>query len=297
MHNFKNILITGGAGFIGSNLISCIVNKHKFSKILSIDNYSTGYRKNHVKNKDVLYLNLDCQKIFKTQNKLLRNFRPNYIFHLGEFSRVVPSFKSKDICLDSNIVGTLNVIKYALRKKSKLIYSASSIHWGTKYHSLSPYAWTKSKNVELIENFSKWFNLNFTVVTFFNVYGKNQIKSGKMSSVIGNFENQYLKNKRLTVVKPGTQQRDFIHIDDAIQGIVLGAIKGINKEYHIGSGKAYSIKKVAEMFKKSFKLIKKRPGEVFTGKANLKLAKKELGYFPKKDLKKYINFFLKKTKA
>ena len=293
MYNFKNVLITGGAGFIGSNLINRIANKHKFSKIVSIDNYSTGNFKNHIRRKNIEYINLDCQKIFKTQNSLLKKFKPNYIFHLGEFSRVFPSFENKNKCFDSNIIGTLNVLKYSLKKKSKLIYSASSIHWGAKHHSLSPYAWTKAKNVELIKNFSTWFNLNFSIATFFNVYGKNQITIGDMSSVIGKFEIQYIKKKKLTVVKPGTQHRDFTHIDDAIEGIILCAIKGKRKEYQIGSGKSYSIISVAKIFKHKIKLIKERPGDIFTGKANLALAKKELRYFPKGNLKKYINCFLK----
>jgi len=293
--NLKNILVTGGAGFIGSNLIKELLMNHKFNKIVSIDNYSTGRKSNHHKNKKVEYVKLDCRKIF--ENKQVLNFKPQYIFHFGEFSKVVPSFDLVHDCLDNNISGTYNVLKYALRNKSKLIYSASSMSIGDKKNeNLSLYAWTKAKNFELIRNFDRWYGLNYTSVCFFNVFGENQISIGPMASVIGIFERQYRNRKPLTIVRPGTQKRDFTHIGDAVNGAILSAKKGSKKMYFIGSGKPYSILNVTKKFKTKIKYIPKRPGEKFTGKAKLYLSSKELGYRPRYNLESYIKNFIKNTK-
>tara|TARA_Y100000590_G_C15721985_1_gene1013820 strand:- start:52 stop:957 length:906 start_codon:yes stop_codon:yes gene_type:complete len=293
--NLGNILVTGGAGFIGTNLIKHLIENYKFTKIISIDNYYTGSKKNHFKHKKVIYINFDTKNILRNNNKILKNFKPKYIFHFAEFSRIVPSFKYIEDCFSFNRQGTLNIILYAIKKKSKLIYSASSSRLGKEDNeSLSPYSWSKSKNIELIKNFNKWFNLNFTIVYFFNVYGPSQIKKHYMSAVMGIFEDQYEKNHDLTVVKPGTQKRDFTHVNDIINGTILAAIKGGKKEYQLGSGKYYRIIDVAKMFKRKIKLVKERPGERFSALSNYNLAKKELGYTPKYNLEEYIKKFISK---
>ena len=295
--NLGNVLITGGAGFIGSNLIRFIVDNYKFNKIISIDNYFTGSKKNHHKNKSVIYIKLDTINILNHKNIVLKKFKPKYVFHFAEFSRIVPSFKHIKNCWSFNMLGTFNVLRYVLKKKAKLIYSGSSSALGKKANEhLSPYAWSKSKNKELIKNFSKWYNLNYTTLLFFNVYGQKQIKNHYMAAVIGIFEDQYSKNKPLTVVKPGNQKRDFTHVDDIINGTILAAIKGGKKEYQLGSGKNYKIIDVAKMFGKKIIYLKTRPGERFSGSSNYNLAKKDLGYYPKYHLKEYIKNFVSKSK-
>ena len=289
----KNILITGGAGFIATNLINFLINKRKNIKITSIDNYYSGSKLNHIKSKNVKYLRLSTLDINK--NKILKKENFDMVFHFAEFSRIVPSFKDYDYCWKTNTIGTYEVIKFTFGKNAKLIYSASSSTFGSNKY-LSPYSWTKYTNNELIKNFSKWFGLNYIIVYFYNVYGPSQINSGHMAAVVGIFEKQYLRNKNLTVVKPGTQKRDFTHVDDIVRGTYLAATKANNNEFHIGSGKNYSILDVAKMFKTKIKLVDERPGERFTSLSNSSKANKYLGYKPKNDLKKYIKEFIKKIK-
>ena len=285
----KIILITGGAGFIASNLIELLVTKKNIKKIYSLDNYSTGSIKNHVKSKKVTYFKGSTVNI--NLNKKLSNIKFNFIFHLAEFSRIVPSFQYIDECWKTNTLGTYEVIKFALKKNAKFIYSASSSTLG-KNKYLSPYSWTKYSNHELIKNFSKWYGLKYVTVYYYNVYGTNQIMSGHMAAVVGIFEKQYLLNKPLTIVKPGNQKRDFTHVTDIVVGTYLAATKSINDEFHIGCGKNYSIKEVAKMFKHPCVYVGERPGERFYSLSKSNRAKKILGYKPKYDLKNYIKNFI-----
>ena len=287
----KKILITGGAGFIASNLIKLILNNNSKVFIYSYDNYYSGSRKNHIKSKRVKYIKGDTQKINK--NKILKKINLDHVFHFAEFSRIVPSFDNYDTCIKTNTFGTFEVIKFCLEKKAKLIYSASSSTIG-KNKFLSPYSWSKYANNELIKNFSKWFGLQYVIVYFYNVYGPNQITKGHMSAVIGIFEKQYLLGIPLTVVKPGTQKRDFTHVEDIANGTYLAAIKSLNSEFHLGSGKNYSIIEVAKMFKSKYKLVSERPGERFYSLSKSNKAKIQLKYRIKNDLKSYISNFINK---
>ena len=285
----KNILVTGGAGFIASNLIKSLCKLKSIKKIYSLDNYSSGTKDNHLIDKKIIYLKDSTSNINKISKLKNKNF--DTVFHFAEFSRIVPSFKYFDECWESNVIGTKEVLTFCVKNKSKLIYSASSSTFGKNKH-LSPYSWTKYTNNELIKNFSKWYGLKYVTVYFFNVYGNNQITNGKMAAVIGIFMDQYIKGKPISVVKPGTQKRDFTHVDDIIRGTLLAAKKN-NSEFQIGSGKNYSVLEIAKSFNHPIKMVSERPGERFISLSNLQESSKILGYKPKHDLIKFIKNFVK----
>ena len=250
----KNIIIvTGGAGFVGSNLIENFIKKTKY-KIISIDNYSSGFRKNHINSIRVKYIKghtKDIEKLIKTPKKI------KSIFHFGEFSRIYQSFNMMDECINSNTIGTNSVFNFCFKNKIKLIYSATSASLGNKGNdkNLSPYAFTKAKNLELLENLKKWFNFKYEVVYFYNVYGPRQISKGKMSTVIGIFENAYKQGKPLPVVRPGSQSRRFTHIDDTIDVCFIAWKKNLCRHYSIANRKSYTILQVAKLFKSKIQLI------------------------------------------
>ena len=289
----KNIIVvTGGAGFIGSNLIKYLIKSTK-DNIISLDNYFTGSKNNHVKNNRVKYLNGDNQNISKKLNKYKNNIK--VIFHFGEFSRIYQSFLMYKKCINYNLKGSFEVITFATINKIKLIYSATSSMLGNngKDENLSPYSWSKSKNIELIKNFNSWFGLKYEIVFFYNVYGPGQILNSKMAAVIGIFENLYKKNKPLTVVKPGTQKRDFTHVDDIVRGCFLAWKKGRQSEYMLGTKKQYRVIDIAKMYNRPIKLLPSRRGERFKSSIINNNASKHLNYKAKVDIKDYINNFIK----
>ena len=290
----KNIIVvTGGAGFVGANLIEKLLTKKKY-KIISIDNYSSGTKKNHINNKNIKYLNCDTSQIDKKLNKFKNKIKT--IFHFGEFARIYQSFKKFDQCFKSNSIGTRAVFKFCLENKIKLIYSATSASLGNKGNdkNLSPYAFTKSKNLELLENLKNWFNFKYEVIYFYNVYGPRQICKGDMATVIGIFQNQYKKGKPLTVVKPGSQTRRFTHIYDTVNVCIEAWEKNKNFHYSISSKESFSIKQVAKMFGGKIKYLPSREGERYASAlTKMSLSNKVHKRYGAIKLTRYIKDFVK----
>ena len=286
--NKKIIVVTGGAGFVGSNLIFKLLEKTNY-KIVSIDNYSSGSIKNHFKSSRLKYIKDSSSNISKILNKHKSNIHT--IFHFGEFSRIYQSFLKMDECIKSNSIGSHAVFNFCLSNKIKLVYSATSASIGNKGKdkNLSPYAFTKAKNLEMLENFKNWFNFKYEILYFYNVYGPKQISVGNMATVIGIFENQYKNNKPLTVVKPGSQSRRFTHIDDTIDACFYAWKKNKCRHYSISNKKSYTILKVAKMFNTKIKFVNARKGERYASAlTNMNLSNKVYKIFGKISLKSYI---------
>jgi UDP-glucose 4-epimerase len=290
----KKILITGGAGFVGTNLINLLLKKTNY-KIISLDNYSSGSKKNHIKNSRIKYIKGDTINITKLVKKPKEI---KTIFHFGEFARIYQSFLKMNECISSNSIGSNAVFNFCLQNKIKLIYSATSASLGNKGKdkNLSPYAFSKAKNLELLENLKKWFEFKYEVIYFYNVYGPYQINKGQMSTVIGIFEDHYKRKKPLPVVRPGTQTRRFTHIFDTINICYLAWKKNLNRHYSITNKRSYSILEVAKMFKSKVKFLKKRPGERYASALTKNnLSNKIYQNYGKINLKDYISNFISKN--
>ena len=289
----RNILIvTGGAGFIGSNLIFELLKFKKFN-IISVDNYSSGLSKNHIKNKRVKYLKGSTKNI----EILLKNYigKIHSIFHFGEFARIYQSFKKINECFVSNIEGSSNLFNFALKNKIKLIYSATSASLGNKGQdmNLSPYAFSKAKNLELLENLKKWFNFRYEVIYFYNVYGENQICKGDMATVVGIFEDHFKRAEKLPVVRPGTQLRRFTHVSDTVKSCIFAWKKNRCMHYSIASKQSFSIIELAKLFKSQIKYLPMRKGERFASAlTKMNLNNKIVRLSAKIRLKDYVNNFL-----
>jgi UDP-glucose 4-epimerase len=288
----KIIVITGGAGFVGTNMINYFLKKTKLN-LISIDNYSSGSKKNHISNKRVKYIKADTKDISNILNKYRNDI--NSLFHFGEFSRIYQSFLKINECVTSNTTGSYEVFSFCLKNNIKLLYSATSATIGNSGNdkNLSPYAFTKQKNLELLENLKKWYKFKFEVIYFYNVYGPNQIGSGSMATVIGIFEDQYLKKQPLTVVRPGSQSRRFTHIYDTIQICYYAWKKNRCRHYSISNKKSYTILEVAKMYGPNIKFLPARLGERYSSSLVPKnFSNKVLRFFGKIDLKSYIKSFI-----
>ena len=289
----KYLVVTGGAGFVGSNLIKFFLKKTKFN-IISIDNYYTGSKRNEIKNKKIKYIKSDTKNI----SKILKPYKKSIhsLFHFGEFSRIYQSFVKMNDCFNSNMVGTNEVFNFCLSNKIKLIYSAPSASIGNNGDdkNLSPYAFTKAKNLELLQNLKKWFNFKFEIIYFYNVYGPGQIKKGDMATVVGIFENQFKKKLSLSVVKPGSQSRRFTHIFDTIETCFFAWKENKCRHYSISHKKSCTILEVAKMFGGKIKYLPPRKGERYASAlTNLNLSNKVHKVYGKINLKDYVENFVK----
>ena len=274
------VLVTGGAGFIGSHLCQRLSLSN--NEVYSLDNYSTGSLNNHVEN--VTYIRGDTSDIQK-----IISFKPEYVYHLGEYSRVEQSFDDIEKVWKSNKDGIFAVLQFCRNVGAKIIYAGSSTKFGDGGlgRSQSPYAWTKASNTELVENYGRWFGVPFAITYFYNVYGEREISEGKYATLIALFKNKYLAGEKLTVVSPGTQNRNFTYIDDIVDGLILVGENGNGDEFGIGSPESYSIIEIAKMFGAEIEMLPERNGnrmtaEVVTSKTE------ELGWAPKFSVVNYI---------
>ena len=286
------ICVTGGAGFVGSHLIETLLRRYPEAQIVSIDNYLMGDLSNHIQSERVKYIvanTWDIEDVWK-QHKLSA---PHVVFHLGEFSRIMQSFEDFDIAWESIIRGTKAVLSFTAEHGAKFVYAGSSSKFGNEGldENLSPYAWMKAKNVEFVINYNNWFNVDFVVTYFFNVYGPRQISSGKYATLIGIYETKMLSGEPLPVVAPGTQTRDFTHVADIVSGIILCAERGEGDGYSLGTGTNYSILEVAEMFGGEVKMKPEEPGNRKWSLADYSKVE-ALGWEPEHNLKDYIEEFL-----
>lgn len=283
----KKILVTGGAGHIGSHVIEELI-KNPENKIISLDNYFNGSKINHIKGADYR------QGQTKDIDKLI-NETPDIIYHLGEYARVAPSFDEPKKVYDMNILGTFAVVEFCRRKKvKKLVYAASSTKFaieGDGRHQ-NPYSFTKATNVDLINDYGRWYNLPYAICYFYNAFGPREKGIGKYATLIAKFEQAYLNNKPFTVIKPGTQKRNFTYVKDLARGIILTANKGHGDGYALNNIKEYSVEEIAQAFGGPIEYIDGYSGRAESGEAPDK-ARKELGWDTTIDILDYIKDFVK----
>ncbi len=283
MSKQKLILVTGGAGFVGSHLCERLAKDGQ--RVISLDNYFTGSKDNHVTG--VEYREGHTKDIEKHIKE-----RPDLIYHLGEYSRVEKSFDDTALVWDLNKTGTFAVLEFCRKHKIKLVYAGSSTKFGDGGlgRDQSPYAWTKASNTELVRNYGHWFGLPYAITYFYNVYGPREISQGAYATVIGIFKEQFKNGKSITVVRPGTQKRNFTHVEDIVEGLVLVGEKGEGDDFGIGSEKNYSIIEVAKMFGEEINMLPERAGNRMESSIDTAKTKK-LGWKAKKELEEYIKNF------
>jgi UDP-glucose 4-epimerase len=277
----KKILVTGGAGFVGSHLCEKLAQNSNYD-VYSLDNYFTGTESNHMDN--VTYIKGDTKNIEK-----LITFAPDMVYHLGEYSRVEQSFEDIEKVWEYNKDGIFRVLEFVRKTGCKILYAGSSTKFGDGGlgRNASPYAWTKASNTELVENYGTWYNVPYAITYFYNVYGPREIQTGKYATLIALFKEKMKNGESLTIVTPGTQKRNFTHIDDIVNGLILVGENGYGDEFGIGSLEAYSILEVAQMYGGEIQMLPERRGNRMSAEV-ISEKTKALGWEPKKKLQEYI---------
>jgi len=286
----KKYLVTGGVGFIGTNLIKKLLSEgHKVS---CIDNYSTGKKENEQNGCEYFNVDLSFNKDYSFLSE-----KPDVIFHLAALARIEPSFDYPCKTFEDNVNSTLNILDYARKYNIKVVYAGSSSYHGGVYEN--PYTYTKWQGEELCKLFNKIYNISTTICRFYNVYGPYQIIEGPYSAIVGIFQNQYLNNKPLTITGNGEQRRDFTHVDDIVEGLIKSSNYSSNGEtFELGTGKNYSINELAKMFGRDYPVsyLPKREGEMETTLCNILDAQQKINYNPTKDLDEYIEGWITQIK-
>jgi len=291
MENKKIILVTGGAGFIGSHLIEELV-KDKNNQVISLDNYFTGSKDNHIAGAE--YIEGHTKDIAE-----LITVKPDIVYHLGEYSRPLTSFEDIDLVWDLNVKGTFNVLNFCKKNNIRLIYAGSSTKFGEfsdregEGRDQSPYAYFKAANTDLVNNYGDWFDLDYAITYFYNVSGGREIRTGKYATLIGIYIDKKQKGEKLSVYGSGEQKRAFTHIDDIVRGLILVGEKGKGDGHCIGTEKNYSILDIAKMFGGEIEMLPGKKGDRNFSKIDL-TKMKELGWTAQIDIKDYVKSFIDK---
>jgi len=281
MGNRKTVVVTGGAGLIGPSLIELLLPKYR---VVSLDNYFIGSEKNHIAGAE--YVKGHTKDI----ETLLGGEKPEIIFHLGEYSRVEQSFNDIELVWESNVAGTFRVLQYWKKRNCKLVYAGSSTKFsdGGLGRDQSPYAWMKASNTELVKNYGEWFGLPFAITYFYNGYGPRELSEGPYASVLGRFKKQYASGEPITVVAPGTQRRNFTHVDDLSRGLLMVGENGQGDEYGIGSPESFTMLEIAQMFGGEIKMLPERKGNRLESIVDTSRVEKEFGWKAEHTVKEYI---------
>ncbi len=277
----RTIVVTGGAGFVGSHLIEALV-KDTENKVISLDNYFTGSKENHIEG-------AEYREGHSKDIALHVSEKPDLIFHLGEYARVEKSFEDVALVWDLNVPGTFSVLEFARKHGSKIVYAGSSTKFGDggMGRDQSPYAWTKATNTELVRNYGDWFGIDYAITYFYNVYGGRE-RSGAFGTLIAIFKERMEQGLPLLVTSPGTQRRNFTHVDDIVDGLIKVGEQGHGDEYGLGAPESYSILEVAEIFGGKIEMQPEKKGNRMNGKLDVRRATGELKWEAKRTLPEYI---------